>query len=72
MNKIFKNVFIRWDKGFLKQRTINGWSADVKALHDRRAETIISEVILNIQGDEMFKIELPMSYLEKQMIELRK
>ena len=58
VNKLFKNVLIRWDKDFQQIRTMFGWSKTQKDYakdEKREGEHIISEIIINYTGDELLK-----------------
>ena len=38
LNMIFKNVLIRWDRDFIKTRSLHGWSANPLLLNESRVQ----------------------------------
>ena len=71
LNMLFKNVIVRWDKDYLRARQLFGWNIDHVSLKESRKGQIMSEIIINYKDNEVFKIVLPMKYLEDQITQMR-
>ena len=72
MNKLIKNVLIRWDADFNTLRPLFGWSKDPANLVEERTTEVEAEVVLVYAGTDSIKIRLPLRFILKEIDDLRK